>query len=217
MASINMSSIMHKVNAYASSKEGKKRTSDIINRYRKEGKTKTEGGSEILTKVRMAELASELINILKQTASSYDLPNSVMKHFETLDYIVQDIGEDKFECYIYFNDDLSRESLETDYNQGDGIDNIIALFNNGYVASAPKYGWWNGYSPTGESLSRANTGTELYTYIKSKQARPSLRFMQTSIEDFYSKYGKQYAMTVTLNDDYDGNYNGSLNGIISKI
>lgn len=215
MANINMSSIMSKVSKYATSKDGKKRINDVLKKYRDEGRAKTEGGSEILTKARMAELATELISILKTTAASYDLAVSVMKHFDSLDYIFQDLGDDKFECYIYFNDDLSRDSLETDYNQGEGINNIIALFNNGYVASAPKYGWWNGRTPSGESVYRSGVGSA-NAYIQGTQARPSLRFMQSAIEDFYSKYAKRYAMSVVLDDDYDGNYAGSLNGVISK-
>lgn len=210
MATINMSSIMKKVRRYATSKDGKKRMSDVLEKYRKEGRDRTEGGSEVLTKTRMAELATELISILKTTAASYDLAASVMRHFDTLDYIFQDLGDGKFECFIYFNDDLSRDSLETDYNQGEGINNIIALFNNGYVASAPKYGWWNGHTPTGESGYRSGLNSTS-AYVKGTQARPSLRFMQTAIEDFYSKYAKQYAMTVVLDDDYDGD------GVISKL
>lgn len=207
---------MSKVRRYASSKDGKNRVNNIIRKYRNEGITKTDGGSEILTKARMAELAAELISILKTTAASYDLAPSVMKHFNSLDYVFQDLGNEKFECYIYFNDDLSRDSLEDDYNQGEGINNIIALFNNGYVASAPKYGWWNGHAPAGESIHRSGIGNTS-AYIQGTQARPSLRFMQAAIEEFYSKYAKQYAMTVVLDDDYDGNYAGSLNGVISKI
>lgn len=210
MATINMSSIMKKVRRYATSKDGKKRIRDVLEKYHKEGRDRTEGGSEVLTKARMAELATELISILKTTAASYDLAASVMRHFDTLDYIFQDLGDGKFECFIYFNDDLSRDSLETDYNQGEGINNIIALFNNGYVASAPKYGWWNGHTPTGESGYRSGLNSTS-AYIMGTQARPSLRFMQTAIEDFYSKYAKQYAMTVVLDDDYDGD------GVISKL
>lgn len=209
MAKINMSSIMSKVRRYATSKDGKKRMSEVLEKYRKEGRDKTEGGSEVLTQAKMTELAVELISILKTTAASYDLASSIMQHFDTLDYIFQDLGDGRFECYIYFNDDLSRDSLETDYNQREGINNIIALFNNGYVASAPKYGWWDGHTPTGESGYRSGLNSTS-AYVKGTQARPSLRFMQTAIEDFYSRYAKRYAMTVVLDDEYDGD------GIISK-
>lgn len=217
MANINMSSIMSKVSKYATSKDGKKRINDILKKHREEGRVKTEGGSEILTKARMAQLAQELIDILKTTAQSYDLPDSVMAHFDSLTAMFEDTGDNRFTCYIYFADkNISRPSLENDYKQWGGINNIVALFNNGYVASAPKYGWWKGHKPSGESVYRSGVESA-NAYIQGTQARPSLRFMQSAIEDFYSKYAKRYAMTVVLNDDYDGNYAGSLNGVISKI
>lgn len=217
MTNINMASIMAKVQSFATSKAGKQKTSAIIKKYRDSGKDKTDGGSEVLTKARMIELADELINILKTTAESFDLPESVMAHFKNLDYIFRDDGNDNFACLIYFADDLSRESLETDESQGDGIDNIIALFNNGYVASAPKYGWWNGHMPKREALARSVTGCEPYAYVRSVEARPSLHFMQSAINDFYNTYAKKYDINVILNTDYDGNYKGSLNGVISKM
>ena len=140
-----------------------------------------------------------------------------MNHFDSLDYAIEDSGSGDYECYIYFTDDLSRNSLETDDSQGEGINNIVALFNNGYVASAPKYGWWNGHSPTGESVYRSGQNNNS-AYVRSTQARPSLHFMQAAIEDFYKKYKSKYKMSVLLNgSEYDGNYAGSLNGKITQI
>lgn len=218
MAQINMSSIMSKVKQYPKTDVGKQRTQDTLKKYRKSGISKTEAGAEILTKPLMARLANELISILKITAQSYDLPPSVLAHFNSLTYMVEDLGNDMFQCYIYFSDDLSRESLETDENQGDGINNIVALFNNGYVASAPKYGWWNGHSPTGNAIQYATPGvTNNYAYVVSRQWRVTLGFMQSAIEDFYSKYRGKYQMSLTLSDEYEGHYNGSLNGTISQI
>ncbi len=217
MTQINMSSVMSKVRRYNNSDSGKKKMRDTIKQYRESGKSKTDAGSELLTKPLMAQLADELITILKTTAKSYDLPPSVLAHFDSLTYVFEDLGNDMFQCYIYFLDDLSRESLETDENQGEGIDNIVALFNNGYVASSPKYGWWNGHKPTGESIQYSTPGVMNDAYVISRQWRVSLNFMQNAIEDFYSKYSNKYAMSLTLSDDYDGHYNGSLNGTISQI
>lgn len=206
MANLNMSSIMSKVRNFTNSKEGKEKIDRILKEYRKNGISKTEAGSEVLTYTRMSELAQELISTLKMTAASHNLPRSVMNHFNSLDYMMQDLGDNKFECYIYFNDDLSRESLDSGEYQGDGINNIVALFNNGYVASDHVYGWWDGHKPTGESIMHSMTGDESYAFVRSKIGRPSLRFMQRSIQDFYSKYSKQYTMNIILNDDYDGDY-----------
>lgn len=207
---------MNKVNKYANSKEGKSKVKTIIDDYVFKGVNKTDEGSEILTKAKMTDLTIELIDIIKRSAKSCDLPDSVMAHFDSLDYIVQDLDDNKFEFCIYFKEDLSRESLETSYNQGEGINNIIALFNNGYVASAPKYGWWNGHAPSGESVYRSGVG-DTSAYIQGMQARPSLLFMQRAVSDFYNKYKNIYPINIILNDDYVGHYNGSLNGVIRKI
>lgn len=218
MAQINMSSIMEKVKQHNRSDSGKKKIQETIKSYRESGKSKTDAGTELLTKPIAVQLAEELIDILQKTAKSYTLPESVLAHFDSLTYIFEDLGNGKFQCYIYFLDDLSRESLETDYNPGDGIHNIVALFNNGYVAGKPKYGWWNGTAPTGESIIRSGLGSiNNDAYVIGRQWRVSLNFMQSAIEDFYSKYSSKYAMSLTLSDDYDGHYNGSLNGTISQI
>ena len=217
MATVNIQSIFNKCKEYSQTQEGKQKMREAIAKTQKDGTTVTVGGSEILTLSKMSELADELISILRNTAASYDLAPSVMAHFDSLKYVIQDLGDGQYECDIYFADDLSRESLETDYNQGEGINNIIALFNNGYVASAPKYGWWNGHSATGESVYRSGN-LKTSAYIKSTQGRPSLHFMQRAIEDFASKYDKKYPLSVVLNEaEYDGNYAGSLNGAISKL
>lgn len=217
MAEINWSKIEKKVSAFSKTPTGKKMMSDKIKEYQKTGQKSANGG-EVLTRQRISELAGELITTLKMTAASYDLAPSVIAHFGSLDYYVQENDDGSCDCFIYFTDDLSRESLETDYNQGDGIHNIIALFNNGYVASAPKYGWWNGHSPKGEAISRGLTGDESFAFVKGTQARPSLHFMQQAIQDFANKYKGTYPLSVMLNEDvYDGNYAGSLNGFISKL
>lgn len=218
MAELDLASILNKCKSYSKSSQGKAKMREAIKTKIRNGESATGCGDEILTIAKMNELATELISMLKLNASSYDLAESVMKHFDSLTYTIQDMGDMNYECYIYFTDDLSRDSLDTDVNPGEGINNIIALFNNGYVASAPKYGWWDGHSPTGEAISRSTSGLEKYAYIQGTQARPSLRFMQRTIEDFYSKYSGKYPITVLLNEDeYDGNYDGSLNGIISKL
>ncbi len=217
MAVINMQSIFSKCKEWSESKKGKEQMRRTINQMQKSGQRITAAGSEVLTKTKMSELADELISILRNTAASYDLPSSVLDHFDSLTYVVQDLGNSEYEFDIYFADDLSRESLYTDYDQGSGINNIIALFNNGYVASAPKYGWWENHKPTGESIIRSAVGGR-DAYIRSLQGRPSLNFMQRAIQDFVSKYQGKYPLSVVLNTaEYDGNYAGSLNGTITKL
>lgn len=184
------------------------------------GKTLTGCGDEIATLEVMERLVKELIQTLRLTALSIDdeyLPDSVKKHFDSLQYVVTE-NDGVWEFSIYFSDDLSRDSLYTDYNQGDGIDNIVALFNNGYVASSYKYGWWDNHKPTGEWSLYTSGYNAQDAYIRSRQARPSLHFMQRAIHDFMSLYGCRYNIAVELDQySYDGNYMGSLTGTVFEM
>jgi len=201
MAVINWSSISDKAKAYSKTDSGKKKMSEAITNLKKSGSGVTSSGDEVLTHSKMSELAEEFIDMLKKQAASFDLAESVMEHFDSLDYMIEDAGNNVFQCFIYFRDDLGRESLYRGDNTSEGINNIVALFNNGYVASKSVYGYWKKHD----------------TYVHSVPARPSLHFMQRSIEDFINKYHNKYNITAVLNDDeYDGNYAGSLNGTITK-
>ena len=213
MAEINMNSIAEKVRKFSQTPAGKEKMKKAVEKLANSNKAQTALGQELLSRSRMVELTEELIGVIKSTAASYDLPPSVMKHFDSLDYIIQAGDDGNVESLIYFADDSSRESLDADIYTGDGIDNIIALFNNGYVASSYAYGWWDGHTPTpGNIISTSGS-----VYVRSKIGRPSLRFMQRAIEDFASRYTGKYPMVVELNDsEYDGNFAGSLNGVITK-
>lgn len=196
MAFINAKNIENKLRAYSKTSAGR---------------AKMKKSNERASLKTLSNLAQELIDMIKTTASSFDLAPSVMAHFNSLTYVIQDLGDGQYECDIYFTDDLSRESLEDDIYPGDGIQNIVALFNNGYVASSPKYGWWNGHRRT--SVDVLTTGSDIR--IRGTQARPSLHFMQKAIKEFESKYSQKYGLIVILNEEeYDGNYAGSLNGFI---
>ena len=211
MAKVNMTAVRKKIKAYAACTGGKMKMKEAVQKKMKEG-GRTSCGSEIPSYAKMAELAEELIRVIRNAAASYDLPESVMAHFNSLQYVVTELGDFNYECSIYFTDNLSRESLL----DGEGINNIVALFNNGYVASSYAYGWWNGHKATGtaETMYRS---TDSDAFIRSMIGRPSLHFMQAAINDFVSKY-KKYNISVFLNEsEYDGNYAGSPNGYITQI
>lgn len=211
MAVVNMGNISRKAEKFSKSTVGKAKMKSALEKIRKsDGKTGL--GREVLSHAKMAELADELVKTIKSVALSYDLPASVAAHFDSIQYMITDMGSGVYECSIYFTDDLSRESLSE--SGGDGIRNIVALFNNGYVASSYTYGWWNGHQPTGDAVLRS---TDSDAWVRSMIGRPSLNFMQGAISDFMSKYNK-YNISVYLNEDvYDGNYAGSPNGYITRI
>lgn len=207
---INMSSVMGKVRAFSESSNGKQRMKACIEKYGKEGRAMTAAGDRLLTDDMMWEAAAKMITVLRATAKDFDLPESVMKHFDSLDCSSPiRMPDGSSVVYIYFDDkfddSLHRDSLENGENgyTGDGINNIIALFNNGAHASKFVYGWWNGHEPEGESIYRS--GGDLHTkyaWVRSKKDREPMRFMQQAVIDFNGNYGHEYGVTAVVGDDY---------------
>lgn len=214
MATVNMDSILAKVTAYSNTKAGKTKMRQAIRDMRQNNIGETGCGSKILTIDKMEDLADELISVIRRTAYSYDLAPSVMRHFDSLQHNGAEAEKDGFTCRIYFRDNLGRWSLDDGVNAQERLYNIVALFNNGYVASTPKYGWWEGHAGTGECAYRSGSGTGA-AFVKGVQGRPSLHFMQQAIWSFTAEH-REYPLEVVLSDDYDGNYAGSLNGFITR-
>ena len=150
MASINIASIMNKVGAYSRSVNGKLRMRECIQRYSDEGKGKTEAGDKIITEKDMHMAAAKMIQVLRSTAQSYALPASVMSHFDSLDTSsIIEMPDGSSIIYIYFGGDLHRDSLAPkDYS---GIDNVVALINNGYENSWSHTTNRSSFHPTGRS------------------------------------------------------------------
>ena len=112
MPAINMSSIMSKVGAYSRSVSGKLRMKECIQKYAADGKSKTASGDKVMTEDEMCKAGAKLIWVLQETARSFDLPQSVMQHFNSLEcskpYRMPDGSA---VMYVYFEDDLHRDSL----------------------------------------------------------------------------------------------------------
>ncbi len=206
MPAINMSSIMSKVGAYSRSVSGKLRMKECIQKYAADGKSKTAGGSKVMTEDEMWKAAAKLIWVLQETARSFDLPQSVMQHFNSLEcskpYRMPDGST---VMYVYFEDDLRRDSLENGENgyTGEGIDNIVALLNNGTHAKDYVYGWWNGHHPTGEALTGLRSlHTDDYAWVRSKKDRDALHFIQQAVNDFNGNYGSEYNVVAEAGEAY---------------
>lgn len=203
MASINMASIMNKVEAYGRSINGKLRMRECIQNYANEGKEKTEDGDKILTETDMHKAAAKFIQVLRSTAQSYDLPASVMSRFDSLDTSsILKMPDGSAMIYVYFGGDLHRDSL---YSEGyDGVDNIIAVLNNGYHARDYVYGWWDGHAPSGGASGELrNSLSKDYAYIRSRKDREGLHFIQQAVQDFNGNYGSEYNVTAVAGDEYN--------------
>ena len=184
---INENSIFSKVKKYVKSADGKAKAKEYINRCKEEGIRETNAGSLIITRDTAHAIAYELIQNLQQMAAILEmsrvLPHGVAEHFRYLSAEITEEGKDGgFVVGIYFDDDLHRDSM-IGYNRhtgtlsertGDGIDNIIALFNNGYDAGGAVYGFWE------------NAG--VFTW--SLRNRPHLGFMEGEIDRFNAQYSR---------------------------
>lgn len=224
MATIFMGNIMAKVRDYADSTEGKKRMAQTVHDYQHNGVEMTGGGSMILTYNKMRQITETFIDMLRMTAYMANIPQSVYKHFDSLESDdIMSIGSyyvglptenlsanssspfgastyntGSIEYYmtsISFGDarngSMYRPSLlykssilsSYSYRTGEGIDNIVLLFNNGYgVTRAAVRGFWDGHEELG--------------MVWSKRSRAGLHFIEQTIRDF-NKIFRRYGVTAS--------------------
>lgn len=183
MSSLNMGSVMGKIQGYASSSKGKaamqKRADDIIRKGLHSGKIKNE--AELFA--AMQSDANRMIAELRGVAASYGLPESVMAHFDSLTASAPRKTATGYAIDISFADGLGRPSL---YPEGypEGVRNIVALFNNGYTAKYHVEGEWRGQ------------------IFKSKLSRQGLHFMNAAVESFTPSAGSDFSVDVVLSGEY---------------
>lgn len=193
---ISESAIMGKLQAYANTSVGKKRMKDCIQNARDTGKPLA-SGEEVVGKKQMLEMANALAGMIRKR-----LPASIAEVGETLAVSNPVRRPDgSYEVILRFDSSaLHRDSLENDLGY-DGIDNIVALFNNGYHAKNYVYGWWNGHRPTGDSVYRSGA-TGDYAWVRSEKEREALQFMQDAEAEFNATYASKYGVVVQLGSDY---------------
>jgi hypothetical protein len=200
-----MASIMKKVNGFAASPAGQAKIQHYMEGQLANGKRTTASGAKIISQDRMMAAADEFIRIMGKTWMSYSLPTSVEKHISEMTVGSARMTVSGMELPLFFVGDLHRDSLlaATDYESysgewgaytGDGIDNIVALFNNGYHASAHVYGWWESHADGAFTKSR---------WIRSRKDREALHFIQQAADDFNANYGSKYNVTVSIADIYE--------------
>lgn len=191
MPVINMDSILDKVYAWERSDKGQKKIQGTVNKYVQNNVDKTKAGSRVVTQKAMREAAQKLVQTVKDTAHSCDLPASVLAHFDSLSVgKLQRQADDSYIIEINFTDDLTRESLQPE--KYGGVRNIIAIFNNGY--------------PSDMSRSEAISHVAGYWHGKETVAlefRHGLYFLQTAVNDFNLNYGIPLGMYAELGAVYD--------------
>ena len=197
MAKIDRRLILHKVKEFIKSPDGKTRINDFILDSAESGRMSTEGGGKILTLDMMNQAADTMIRILRETAAISKLPESVLAHFNSLTHSSPiRMPSGKYRIDIYFKDDLSRMSLISVFGQregsrtGEGIENIVSLFDTGYRAGDTVFGIWEHHSEPNP--------------IESLQMRESKFFMRKAVDRFNQEYGKQYSAeaSITAPDEF---------------
>lgn len=196
MASLNLRQILTKVRGYAKSDEGKQRMSEYLRDCRTQGRAQTAAGDTVVTIDAMCRAAETMIRMLREIARSHRLPESVLAHFDSLTYtqpIPAGKQGDQYRIDLYFEDDLSRPSLmivsgrRAGQRTGDGIRNIVSLFDTGYSASANVWGTWDGHEDAG--------------VIKSLAERDGAHFMQDAVESFNREWGQVYGAYAIISAD----------------
>lgn len=190
MGKSNFDSILNKVDKWKHSSEGQKRMRQVVDMYARNGIDETLAGSRVLTRQAMFDYADRLIEAVRNTAQSCDLPESVAEHFDSLQRgKVAMLSDGSFVMEISFGDDLSRPSLQPD--DYEGVRNIIAIFNNGYPADRSRVeaishvsGWWHGRN------------------VNALGFRTGLQFMQTAVDDFNSVYGSKFGIHAEVGEIY---------------
>lgn len=215
---INLTNINGKLEQYAKSKAGKAKIASTLQQMQDDGLEQTAGGSLIISKKKMSEIADELIDVLQNSARSSDFAasaKSVLDHFDHLkksELLKDEDGSYRYELIFegktdHENSALARESLDDgDYRADrDYLHNIVALFNNGYRDGHPtsyKYGWWYNHPPIGEAIHRSGGFDQHDAWIRSKVDRDGMYFMQRAVDDFNAKYEKKYGIRAVLSEEY---------------
>lgn len=197
--SISAKEFQAKLEAWSKTPAGKKRIKDGINDIRASG-GKLANGEEILTERQMEALAAEIM-IMVESRLPYSISNVGMHSHPP-----QKTSDG--DCYIdiYFNEEsLPRPSLLNSRYPHDGVENIVALFNNGMDAKKFAYGLWEGHKPSSYHMRHNGKSTDDDAWLRSLPHRDPLLFMQAAVDEFNAKYAKKYGVTVVLSDDYTEN------------
>lgn len=200
-----MASIQKKVDSYAKSKEGKKRIDDRIEELLHSGDGRTASGGHVTTISDMSTAARIMEEEFRTEAQTANLPDSVMYHINAGHvnksdpkkagnrYYTVDLTMEEGHRYRLFRPSLEIASgADKGQRTGDGIDNIVALFNNGYAADGRVFGYWKFHEDLG--------------VIGSRTSRKGLQFMQDAVRNFNRKYGAVYNVTATLDDVYESGF-----------
>lgn len=192
---INMDSIMKKVEDWKNSPVGKRRTQAVLDQYAKEGRTKTAAGDSLIKEERINLAAEKFMETLRNIESGCQLPEAHGKYVfpKSVMELLNDvhIGSpvkcgDGYQVEIRFAGNRERKSLQPD--DYSGVNNIIAVLNNGYDYQGKIWtveGEWHG------------------DHIHALPGRTGMQFIQQAVRAFNESYGAKYNVTAKAGDAYE--------------
>lgn len=198
---IDMGSIMKKVKAYSATSKGQKEiTEATVNRLHT-----SKGSDKGLNEKSIVGYGYKLGQAIYSNAYE-NFPDSVsylLSNFFVSEPVL-DIGRTSNGKYIYYNvsldfdcppSSLYRPSLAKDKNgtehTGEGINNIIALFENGYDTDHIWWGYWESHSNM---------------HIRTKPYRPALGVIADAIHDWAGEVGAMAYLEIKFSES--GIFNG---------
>lgn len=194
MSIINWDSIENKVDRYLKSSRMKRQINEAIDDYMLGKVGIVFNGSRPLPpslaadkfiQVLCYEIESCNINRVGGGYENGGLGNTAVEALQRLSHSDPiPLGDGRYNIYIWFDDDLKRESLVPEIYEG--VDNIAALLNSGYSAGNTVYGVWKGH------------GTDK---IASLQERSGAHFIEQAIRDFMGNYASDYGVIEIKVDD----------------
>lgn len=170
MASINMDSILAKAKAHMGSSAGQSKVNTVVSKVML-GNIRLQSGGTAHTP---EEAASKFIEVLRSSINSAGLSEGAIGAVSNIEHgSAHSIGNNTYIIGVYFVGDMTRPSLdEAKYG---GINDIVALFNNGVNHTMrPVHGLWHGR----ETWSR--------TVI------PGTHFIEQAVADFMGNYASEY-------------------------
>jgi len=163
------------------------------------GNKRLRGGGKVRTIKDMEAQADELIEIIRSSlpASIRDVGSSITRGPVTMN------SNGTFEIQIHFDPSAIRRSSLYEKKYPQGVDNIVALLNNGTDASGSVYGPWAGHEDiTGASggMWKMHEDDDGNVIMKSRPKREALLFIQKSVIEFLTK--NKGNVSVVIGSDY---------------
>ena len=195
MASIDWGSIMMKAEACMNSPKMEKKVEEYVDEvivgrivFRQTGSKKAKTIEEAADKF-IEVLSNEINQHVGTNFSKGNISELARDALCGLDYGKPYKVGDNYCINVWFENELHRESLLP--KEWDGIDNIAALLNSGYIAGGAVYGEWIDHNQ------------KSHGDVWSLRKRAGAHFVEQAISDFMGNYATEYnVIKIEASDDY---------------